>query len=171
MKLYTTLRMMAEFSHRHSELNNPRLERLINSLSVDWSADELIDLVSILEFSGVNNCLWALRTIFNKKALCHRIIIKFKLALAKKHLPNYEKNYPKNTGPRECLDLIQRWIINPGEISDKNLINAAKKDAAFAAGVAFDVVYIDEAIYRADVVDVSYQDWQKQKLKECLEGL
>ncbi|MFA6462000.1 MAG: putative immunity protein [Candidatus Woesearchaeota archaeon] len=118
-----------------------------------------------------------------------KILAVWAIDCAKRVLPYFEKNYPKDNRPRKALETLQEWI-RTGIFSMKVIRKASldahaaarevgedtpARSAARAAGQAVatahvarhaygSAVYAQQAIYRANKSETKERDWQYQRL-------
>lgn len=127
MKLTTTLNELKK--------HNPCLdgwETLVAYLGADYAPDTEINLLTILESNGVQDCLWTLRaTLQNIKETAVRLTIEFASGV----LHVFEEKYPDDKSPRQAIEAARAWLENPTE-ENKRKASAAAGAAAEAADAA-----------------------------------
>jgi hypothetical protein len=100
---------------------------------------------------------------------------KYVLYGAKKLLPIYEKEFPNDKYPRDCIKAIEKYNQNPTEENRKKVIKTADAAytayiatyaAAYAAYAAYAAAYA--AAYDADVADYTFYDVAKKTKKQIM---
>lgn len=98
-----------------------RYEYLKKCLGKGFGEERQFSLLKILDYNGVQDCLWALRaTLQNSKFIRVRLAIKF----AERVLHIYEARYPGDKRPRKAINAALKYIIEPKK---------ENADAAYAA--------------------------------------
>jgi hypothetical protein len=122
MTLTTTLNRL-----KAAGVRADRYEHLVKALGgVSFDHDEPIKLLTILEHSGQDDYLWALRATVEN---CDQIARLMACDFAEAVLPIYEKQYPNDNRPRVCIETARRFAR--GECSQSEVDAAG--DAAWAA--------------------------------------
>lgn len=96
--------------------------------------------------------LWLIRKIGYLNEMDAR---KVGLAFAKKVLPVFEKTYPFDSNPRDCLKAVEAYIKNPTVVNQRAMSNAAYEiqytyTAYAAASAIYHAAYFSHAIATAD---------------------
>lgn len=115
-----------------------------------FDADNLIPLTEVLKVLGLDDCLWALRTI--SPTVAKTISIKFAIACADRVLIHFESKSPNDKRPRQAIEAAQAYLLNPS------------KKTAYAADAAAYAAYA-----AAHAADAAEKKWQTAKLTELLE--
>ena len=123
----TTLYRLRKFRACESRYNH-----LVVGLGKDWKDNKPIDILTILELNGVDDCLWALRTIIREKGGESKIRL-MATDFAEEVLGVFEKKYPKDSRPREAIKAARDF--SKGIISKEELSAAwsAARNAAWSA--------------------------------------
>ena len=92
-----------------------------------------ITLIQILDSNGLLDSLWCLRATNENSDYLAR---KFAVMCAERVLPIFEKKYPKDKRPRQCIETI--WLFLEGKATQEQLAAAwaASRAAAWAAAGA-----------------------------------
>jgi len=126
MKLTTTLNRLKE--HHACQ---PRYEHLVKALGgVGFDHDQPINLLTILETNGLDDCLWALRATAEN---CDRVARLMAADFAEDAQAIWRKHCPKDDRPAKAIDMSRRFAV--GKASHEQL-TAAWAAAGAAAEVA-----------------------------------
>ena len=134
MKLTTTLNRL-----RAAGACESRYAHLLRALGgTSFDHDEPINLLTILEHNGVNDCLWSLCATEEN---CDQIARLMAADFAESVLPLYESRYPNDNRPRDAIVAARQFAR--GEIGDAARAAAwaaarGAGDAAWAAWAAGD---------------------------------
>jgi hypothetical protein len=111
-----------------------RYKHLVKALGgVVFDHDKPINLLTILETNGVDDCLWALcATVEN----CHKVARLMAADFAEVVLPIYEHNYPNDDRPRKAIEATRRFALGKIGVEAWCAAGDAAEDAAWAAGDA-----------------------------------
>ena len=170
-------------------------EKLLESLGKTKADDEPLSMRYILETLNVQDFLWGTRTLPDHKDVWVSLACDF----AEHALPIFEKKYPKDKRPRDCITATRKFIV--GEITREELNKrrrAAAADTAGAAGAAYAAAaaaaaadadaagaYAAAAVYAvayaagaayasyaaaAAAADAAERQWQKERIIEVLEA-
>ena len=128
--LTTTLNLL-----REHHACAPRYERLLRCLGgPSFDHDAPINLLTILEHNGLDDTLWALRATAQN---CDRIARLLACDYAESVLPIYERRYPGDSRPRNCIEVAQRFSLGMATTEELAAAGDAAGDAAWdAAGDA-----------------------------------
>ncbi len=88
-----------------------------------------INLLTILDSNGVDDCLWCMKATQQDSIIIDRLIA---CAIAEAVLPVFEKVYPKDSRPRKAIEVARLYV--KGKATDKEL--AAARSAAGSASSA-----------------------------------
>jgi len=89
-----------------------------------------INLLTILETNGVDDCLWALRaTNEDCESLCRLMACDFAEAV----LPVFEKHHPNDMRPRKAIETARKYAKGESTTGELNASSAAASAAAWAA--------------------------------------
>jgi hypothetical protein len=107
-------------------------EKLLNHLNKLQADNEILELRTILESNGLDDTIWALRTVEGKD----KEIRLFAADCAELVLPIYENGYPNDTRPRLAIEAARDYAN--GLITLEELAAAwdATRDAAMDAAMA-----------------------------------
>jgi hypothetical protein len=110
-------------------------EKLLNSLNKTKADDESIELKYILDLLGIEDAIWALRSIESDKDV--RL---FACDCAESGLHIFEERYPEDKRPRKSIETSRNYAIGKATIKELNAARVAARTAAwgavFAAGAA-----------------------------------
>jgi len=126
MRLTTTLNRL-----RQAHACADRYAHLLQALggpSVDHDAP--INLLSILEHNGVDDCLWALQATEQN---CDQVARLMAADFAEAVLPIYERQYPNDPRPREAICAARAYARGVISAAAMAAAGAAAGDAARAA--------------------------------------
>lgn len=155
MKLTTTLNRIWCYYPCNRKPDNPRdtgWNRLIDYLGHDFDHDTEINLLTILESNGVQDCLWTLRaTIQDSRKIAVQLAVEF----AKRVLDIFESEYPCDDRPRKAIEAGESWLR---ESNEKNRAKAAKAAhaAAKAASMTYKIYMMTDAIHAAEAAKAAY---------------
>ena len=125
VKLTTTLNRL-----RAAGACESRYAHLLRALGgTSFDHDAPINLLTILEHNGVDDCLWALCATAEN---CDQVARLMAADFAEAVLPLYELRYPNDLRPRSAIESARRFAR--GEITAAAW--AAARDAAWAAARA-----------------------------------
>jgi hypothetical protein len=125
MKLQTTLNII-----RAAKPCADGWAKLLKSLPSDIDHDAKIDFSHILESNGLEDTLWGLRCVLpEQEKERDREARLLACDYAENVLPLFEKEYPNDKRPRECIEVARRFAN--GKVTRAEL--AAAGDAAWAA--------------------------------------
>jgi hypothetical protein len=127
-KLTTTLALL----RKHGACKD-RYAHLVSALGEGFGDDQTINLLTILDSNGTENCLWALRATAED---CEKTARLMAADFAEAVLPIFEKEYPEDTRPREAIQAARDFA--EGKISTENLASARASawDAAWDTALA-----------------------------------
>jgi len=112
------------------------------------SLKQEVSFAEILRSNGIEDAVWALRVIEDKKK-----VMRFSADVAESVLHIFEEHYPDNKAPRECIDAIRGYVagtVTAVELEKKRYAAADADDAAaYAAADAADAAYAAYAAYAA----------------------
>ena len=108
-------------------------EKLLSHLDKKKADDEPLNLLTILESNGVSDVLWALRCVEHPDL--DRVARLMACDFAEAVLPIFEKKYPNDMRPRECIRMAR--MCARGEADDKQRAAAGAAGAARAARAAW----------------------------------
>jgi hypothetical protein len=150
MQLTTTLKlMMAHDPCGQGKNDTCGWNKLIKFLGDDYPKDKPIDLLTILESNGVDDCLWSLMCADASEEEIKRISVTLAIEFARNVLPIFEKKYPNDKSPREAIEAAENWLKNPTE-ENRQLAADAYADAdadAYADAYAAAYAAADAAAY------------------------
>jgi hypothetical protein len=126
MKLYTTLNLLREAG----VLDGDAYDDVEAYLGPDYDKDAPIDLLTILEYNGVNPCLRSLGATTEPNT----VALGFAIACARRALPVFETAYPDDNLPRKAIEAAEGFIAGICTAADAH-------DAAAAAGTSAVRVY------------------------------
>lgn len=133
-------------------------------LGKGWKASAPIPLLTVLESNGVQDAIWALRTLEGKD----REIRHFACDCAERVLPIYEKKYPDDKRPRNAIEISRKFAAGLATAEELAAARAAAW-AATAAAAAWTVARI--AAMNADgaaawaVAMNAEREWQAERFK------
>jgi hypothetical protein len=79
-----------------------------------FGADTQIPLTDILDVLGIDDCLWALRTVKDQEA-ADIIATKFLTAIVDRTLIYFESEYPGDKRPRQAIEVLRAYLLNPSK--------------------------------------------------------
>lgn len=153
MTLTTTLRAL-----RVHNACQPRYDHLVASFGGSRPGDdEQITLLRILGSNGLEDAIWALRAAspYDER---RRVTVGFACDCADRVLPIFERRYPDDRRPRDCIETTRRYMR--GEATREEL----RADAARASDAA------EAAAWAADASDAAEIEWQTERLRAYLAG-
>jgi hypothetical protein len=155
MKLMTTLNEILKRNPCNANPEDSRdagWNRLIDYLGHDYDRDAEINLLTILEANGVQDCLWALRsTREDFRETAANLAFEF----AERALKILKTKYPKDKRSRKDIEAIYQYLKNPisenlGKIKTAMIKTACATYPTAAYATAFAAVYaIADASYTA----------------------
>jgi len=123
MRIYTTLNRI-----RQAEPCSEGWTKLLAFLNKTQADDEPLDLLTILESNGVDDCLWAFQCTDDNESIYRHMAADF----AESVLHIYESDYPNDNRPRLAIQAARDFA--DGKIDDA--ARAAASAAAWAAARA-----------------------------------
>jgi len=123
MRIYTTLNRI-----RQADPCSEGWTKLLAFLNKTQADDEPLDLLTILESNGVDDCLWAFQCTDDNESIYRHMAADF----AESVLHIYESDYPNDNRPRLAIQDARDFA--DGKIDDAAC--AAARDAASAAASA-----------------------------------
>ena len=85
----------------------PRYEHLVRALGgVSFDHDASINLLTILEHNGVEDCLWALCTTAEN---CDQVARLMAADFAEAMLPIFERERPNDSRPRDAINIARAY--------------------------------------------------------------
>jgi hypothetical protein len=164
VRIYTTLNRIIQATPCYEGWT--MLLAFLNKIQAD---DEQLDLLTILESNGVQDCIWAFQCTDNHDSIYRHMAADF----AESTLPIYEAAYPNDNRPRLAIQAARDFA--DGKILDAAIAAAiaAARDAARAAWAASDAASDARAAAKAAYIasdtamDAINADWaaklEKQK--------
>jgi hypothetical protein len=128
MKIYTTLNRI-----KQEEPCSEGWTKLLSFLNKTKSDNDPLDLLTILESNGVEDCIWAFKYTDNHDNIYRHIAADF----AESVLHIYEAEYPNDNRPRLAIQAARDFA--DGKINNADRA-AARVDAARAADNAWSAV-------------------------------
>ena len=125
MKITTTLQLL-----RTKNMYAPRYEHLLKSLGAGWPDKRPINLLQILEYSGAEDALRALRAAQEPEADRIARIIACECAETVLHI--FELKFPGDTRPRDAIRMSRRFVIGKVTQAELRTARIAAGDAACA---------------------------------------
>jgi hypothetical protein len=92
--------------------------------------DAPINLLTILQTNGVEDCLWALCATEQN---CDKVARLMAADFAEAVLPIYEKDYPNDMRPRAAINATRAFALGKIRAAARDAAWAAARDAAWAA--------------------------------------
>jgi len=141
MRIYTTLTRI-----RQAEPCSEGWTKLLAFLNKTQADDESLDLLTILESNGVEDCLWAFQCTDDNESIYRHMAADF----AESVLHIYEADYPNDNRPRLAIQAARDFA--DGKIDDaagdaaRAAAWAAAGDAAGAAAGAWWYEYVSHSI-------------------------
>lgn len=115
-----------------------RYKRLAKALGGirKYGKDTPINMLTILDTNGVDDMLWALRAVpLAQKAKRDRVSRLIACDFAENVLHLYEKEYPADARPRNCIDTARRSAIGEATKEELDAARAAAEAATEAAAI------------------------------------
>ena len=107
----------------------------------EFDHDAPINLLTILDLNGVDDCLWALcATIENSDTVSRLMAADF----AESVLHLYEKSYPEDKRPRLAIEAARKYALGD--------IGAARDAAQAAAGAAWAAAQAAKVAAQAEII-------------------
>ena len=160
---------------RHSPCKD-RWKHLLGGLGVTRSNKKPLPLERILELNGLQDALWALRTVKGHDGA----IRLFACYCAKYTLDIFEREYPDDKRPREAIEVAERFArglatqeeLAAAEAAAWDAAVAAARDARDAAWNASGDAAWDAAVAAArDARAAAWDDFKREFIRLCrLEG-
>ena len=115
--------------------------KLLKSLPADFDHDAPLAFAHILESNGLDDTLWALRCVLPEQEKDRdREARLLACDYAESVLPIYERDYPGDMRPRECVNVARRFAVGEATEDQRAAAWAAARavagDAARAAAWA-----------------------------------
>lgn len=104
-------------------------EKLLKYLNKTEADDDPLHLSVILESNGINDAIWALRSVDGKEKEIRLMAADF----AETSLPIYEKYHPDDQRPRLTIKAARDYVNGLITKNDLAAASAAARDAAWAA--------------------------------------
>ncbi|KKN23561.1 hypothetical protein LCGC14_0903760 [marine sediment metagenome] len=104
-EIYTT----GEELQKH-RIPNDIFEHLTTNVP-DYNPASKISMLQIIEISGLDVAIWALRAIIGKKKK-RKIALEFTIACAEHVLPNFENLYTNDNRPRKAIEAARLVLIS-----------------------------------------------------------
>ena len=123
--MHTTLKQLREVN-----ACTERYTFLRKAIGPKYGDKKPITMTQILDLNGMDDCLWAISHTQNGAG--EKLLRLFACDCAEHVLPIFDKKYPKDARPRECIAVARRYAN--GEASNEEM--AAARDAAGAAWAA-----------------------------------
>lgn len=79
-----------------------------------FGVDTQIPLTDILDVLGIDDCLWALRTVQDQEA-ADIIATKFLTAIVDRTLIYFESEYPEDKRPCQAIEVLRAYLLNPSK--------------------------------------------------------
>ena len=132
--LYTTFNLLHEANACEGEYR--QLAKQLGGIGA-YGCDATIPLTTILDMqpNGLDNALWALRCC-TEEDKARRLSQILACDFAEHVLPIWEKQYPGDNRPRECIAVARRFIDGKATREELDAADAAAWDAARAADAA-----------------------------------
>lgn len=141
MRIYTTLNRIKQADPCSEGWG--KLLKFLNKTSAD---DEPLDLLTILESNGVQDCLWAFQCTDEKESIYRHMAAEFAESL----LHIYESAYPNDNRPRLAIQAARDFADGKISVAARAAANDAASDAARAAAsdaasdAAWDAAWVAE---------------------------
>lgn len=104
-------------------------EQLLKHLGKTKADDELLSLETILESNGLDDALWALRSVEGRQGAMRL----YACYCARAALPIFEKEYPKDNRPRQAIETAERFAKGKATAEELSAAWDAARDAAWDA--------------------------------------
>jgi hypothetical protein len=128
-RLTTTLNRL-----RSAEACTERYRHLVTSLGgVSFDHNRPINLITILDINGAEDCIWALRATVEP---CERQARLISADCAEMALPLYERDYPADQRPRTAIGVARQYARGQGAAAASAAARAAAWNAARAVASA-----------------------------------
>ena len=99
----------------------------------EYGKDTPIDLLTILETNGVDDCLWALQATAEDASKITELIV---ADVAESVLHIYEREYPTDKRVRECIQARRAYANGEIDAAARDASWVAARDASWAAAEA-----------------------------------
>lgn len=115
--MFTTLNKLK--AHNACE---ERYNHLLQCLGKTQADDELLSIRTILEYNGIEDAIWAIRTVegYDKEMRL------FACDCAESALSRYEAKYPNDDRPRKAIEVARRYANGEATLEE---LDAARKEA------------------------------------------
>lgn len=150
--MYTTLNEIKE----HSPCADG-WAKLLAHLSKTSADDEPLALLTILDSNGFEDALWALRAVGGHERETRLLACDY----AEHVLHLYEKKYPLDTRPRDCISVARRYANGDATAGERDTARAAA--LASARNAAWNAER--DAAWDARAKEKA---WHEQRLRELL---
>jgi len=77
-----------------------------------FGVDTQIPLTDVLDVLGIDDCLWAFRTVQDEEA-ADTIAVKFLIAIADRMIIHLESKYPGDKRPCQAIEALRVYLSNP----------------------------------------------------------
>ena len=114
-----------------------RYKVLLTALGKTEADDEPLPITKIIETNGIEDAIWALRTVEGKD----RELRLFAADCAEMVLPIFEKDYPNDDRPRKAIQAVRDYAN--GLIDEKAWAAAWDASSAAARAAAWDAAWVD----------------------------
>ncbi|KKN79248.1 hypothetical protein LCGC14_0342660 [marine sediment metagenome] len=166
--IYTT----GEELQKH-RIPNDIFEHLTTNVP-DYNPASKISMLQIIEISGLDVAIWALRAIIGKKKK-RKIALEFTIACAEHVLPEFEKDHPNDVRPHKAIEAAKKVLesdteknrimaLLAGDVAASSPSCMTAYHAAFTAAASVSPVFAANASARS-----TGRNWQKTKLIEIIE--
>ena len=158
--MHTTLKQLREVN-----ACTERYTFLRKAIGPKYGDKKPITMTQILDLNGMDDCLWAISHTQNGAG--EKLLRLFACDCAEHVLPIFEKKYPKDARPRECIAVARRYANGEASNEERAAAGAAARaaagDAAWAARAA--------AWAAAGAAGDAETKWQVDRLREMLANI
>jgi len=111
-----------------------RYAHLVDKLGPKWGDQQPINLLGILEYNGIADCLWAFRAVKHPEG--DQVMRLMAADFAEVVLPIFEKEYPSDTRPRKAIQAARDFANGKITLQEEATAGDAAWYAAWAAAQA-----------------------------------
>ncbi len=127
--MHTTLKQLREVN-----ACTERYTFLRKAIGPKYGDKKPITMTQILDLNGMDDCLWAI--FHTQNGAGEKLLRLFACDCAEHVLPIFEKKYPKDARPRECIAVARRYANGEASNEERAAARDAARDAARAAAWA-----------------------------------
>jgi len=115
-------------------------KKVLNHVGLDYDKDKPINLSVILTSNDIDDTFWCVgnMTLTPDQERDFRFLA---CGYAERVLPIFEKKYPEDSRPKDCIEVAKRYAVGEATKEDLDAARAAAWDARAAAWAAGDAAW------------------------------